>query len=102
MVRIQGRLPTAEASRFMMRLCFHFSRKIQVAYDEHQGRAEFPSGQCLMRAASDALDFECRADDSERLDRIRATIDEHVELFSRKAPMQVAWAASGVVPDTVG
>ena len=38
-LHIQGQLPTPEASRFMTRLCYHFSRKIAVDYDDHQGRA---------------------------------------------------------------
>ena len=29
-LHIQGQLPTPEASRFMTRLCYHFSRKITV------------------------------------------------------------------------
>lgn len=93
MIRLQGRMPTAEASRYLTRLCFHFSRKIRVEYDERLGRAEFPWGVCRFAAEPDALRFDCEADDDERLARVRFAIDEHVKLFSRKAPLSVAWEA---------
>lgn len=94
MIRLQGRMPTAEASRYLTRLCFHFSRKIRVDYDEEQGRAEFPWGVCRFVAGPQALHFDCEAEDAERLERVRFAIDEHVKLFSRKAPLSVAWEAA--------
>lgn len=93
MIRLQGRMPTSEASRYLARLCFHFGRKIRVEYDEQRGRAEFPWGVCRFVAEPDALRFDCEADDDERLERVRFAIDEHVKLFSRKAPLSVMWEA---------
>lgn len=93
MTRAQGHVHTPEASRWLQRLCFHFSRKIAVQYDERQGRAEFPWGLCEMRAEGDALHFDCTAEDPEALARVRAAIDSHVELFSRKSPLAVRWHA---------
>lgn len=91
MIRRQGRVPTPEASRVLQRLCYHFTRKITVRYDEHQGDAEFPWGQCLMRADAQALHFDCRAADADALARVQLAIDSHIELFSRKNPLHVDW-----------
>lgn len=91
MMRCQGQVPTPEASRWLQRLCFHFSKKIAVEYDEHQGFAALPSGSCRLRADAQALHFDCEADTPELLARSRFTIDEHIKLFSRKAPLAVAW-----------
>lgn len=91
MLRQSGQMPTAEASRFLQRLCFHFSRKITVAYDAQQGHAEFPWGQCRLTAQEEALVFDCSAADAEQLERVRFAIDAHVRLFSRRTPLCVAW-----------
>ena len=90
-LHIQGQLPTPEASRFMTRLCYHFSRKITVDYDDHQGRAQFPWGLCEMRADSETLHFAVSAEEAEALARVQHIIDEHVKLFARKTPLAVQW-----------
>ena len=91
MIHAQGHVATPEASRWLQRLCHHFSRKIAVRYDERQGHAEFPWGTCEMRAEDAALHFACAAENPEALARVRFAIDEHIKLFSRKNPMAVRW-----------
>lgn len=91
MIHAQGHVATPEASRWLQRLCFHFSRKIAVRYDACQGHAEFPWGVCEMRTEGDTLHFACTAADAEALARVRFAIDEHVKLFSRKNPLAVQW-----------
>lgn len=87
----QGQVATPEASRYLQRLCYHFSRKIKVQYDSLQGEAQFPWGHCSLRADERTLSFVCSADDALALARVRHAIDAHVALFSRKNPMQVEW-----------
>lgn len=88
----QGRVATLEASRYLQRLCYHFSRKITVQYDTQLGNAQFPWGSCEMRADDAHLHFACSADTEEGLARVRHAISEHVKLFSRKNPMLVQWS----------
>ena len=102
MIHAQGHVPTPEASRWLQRLCYHFSRKIAVQYDTHQGRAEFPWGVCEMRAEDDALHFACTAESPEALARVRFAIDEHVKLFSRKNPLTPQWACGDPAPTPLG
>lgn len=87
----RGHIATHEASRIMQRLCYHFKRKIEVQYDEHQGQAHFPWGDCAMRAEDGLLHLHCTASDAQHLARVRHVIDEHVALFSRKQPLQAVW-----------
>lgn len=103
MIHARGHVPTPEASRWLQRLCFHFSRKIAVRYDEREGHAEFPWGTCRMRveeqAGETALHFACAAQTDEALARVRSAIDSHVELFSRKNPLTVRWHSCPLQPD---
>lgn len=94
MLYLNGRLPTAEASRYMVRLCYHFAKKIEVNYDDHQGLARFPWGVCRLTARNSAIRFECEAADTEAISRVQHVIDSHVALFSRKTPMRVEWDGS--------
>ncbi|WP_114968060.1 DUF2218 domain-containing protein [Rhodoferax ferrireducens] len=96
MLYLNGRLPTAEASRYMVRLCYHFTKKIEVNYDDTQGLAKFPWGICRLTALDDAIRFECEADDPEKMAQVQRVIDSHVALFSRKAPLSVVWAIDAV------
>lgn len=91
MPHLKGHMPTTEASRYMTRLCYHFTKKIEVAYDDTQGLARFPWGVCRLTALEDAIRFECEADDAEKLAQVQNVIDAHVALFSRKNPLRVAW-----------
>ncbi len=91
MMRSQGRLAIAEPSRYLTRLCYHFSKKIEVEYTEQEGLARFAWGLCRLRAEGDVLHFEAEAEDAERLAQVRQVIDAHVALFARRTPMTVEW-----------
>lgn len=93
MLYMNGLVPTVESSRYMVRLCYHFRKKIEVEYDDTHGFAKFPWGVCRLTALVDAIQFECEADDAGKMAQIQYVIDSHVELFSRKAPMSVVWEA---------
>ncbi|WP_234686215.1 DUF2218 domain-containing protein [Comamonas aquatica] len=97
MLHSEGQIATPEASRFLQRLCFHFSRKISVSYDEHQGQAHFPTGFCQMKASPDTLYFSCSAASEDALQRVQLTLDHHVQLFSRKSPLIVEWSRQTVI-----
>lgn len=94
MYHLQGRMPTPDPSRILTRLCYHFRKKISVDYDDRHGLARFPWGDCELRAEDSMLDFICSAATAEELARVRHVIDEHVALFSRKAPLAVRWEAT--------
>lgn len=76
----------------MARLCFHFSRKVRAQHDEVRGEVLFAWGRCEFGVGVAGLELRLIADDAAGLQRLREVIDGHVALFSRKAPMTVAWA----------
>lgn len=90
-VRQSGRLVVDEPARVMVRLCFHFSRKVPATHDEQQGRVEFEWGLCRFEVEADGLALELTAGDAVQLDRLRGVVDAHVALFSRKRPVAVEW-----------
>ena len=100
MIRRQGHVPTPEASRYLQRLCHHFTKKIAVTYDAVRGEAAFPWGHCTLRADAAALHFDCTAADADALARVQYAIDAHVVLFSRRNPMAVAWQDAEAQPST--
>jgi uncharacterized protein len=89
----QGYMNSAEPSRYMTRLCYHFSKKIEVQYDEVQGLAHFPWGRCTLTALEEGIRFACEAEDADKMTQVRNVIDSHVVLFSRRTPLQVVWDA---------
>jgi uncharacterized protein len=91
----QGFVASSEPSRYMVRLCYHFSKKIEVQYDEVQGLAHFPWGRCTLSAQADGIGFVCEADGADNMARVQHVIDSHVALFSRKTPLQVQWQGQG-------
>jgi uncharacterized protein len=91
MHHLKGSLPTNEPSRYLVGLCSHFRRKITVEYTDLQGLAHFPWGDCVLKAQEGALEFECHAMSDENLKQLQFVLNEHIALFSRRAPMTVHW-----------
>ena len=97
-LRLHGTARTQESSRILQRLCYHFSRKIEVRGDAGERVAQFAWGSCTMHADGEVLSFLCEAADAEGLARVRHVIDEHMALFSRKQPLAVQWLAEAAAP----
>ncbi|MDO5290168.1 MAG: DUF2218 domain-containing protein [Pseudomonadota bacterium] len=93
-----GHLPTAEASRILQRLCYHFGRKVEVRYDTQQGLARFAWGHCTMRAEVQALHFDCAAPSADALAQVREVIDGHIALFARRQAWAVQWQPACAPP----
>ena len=99
MIETQGRVATPIAEVMLERLCKHFGKKIPVEHDAKRGHARFPYGDCELFASNDALAFTCRAPDAESMARLREVIDLHVGMFSKRAPLRVAWDTATAVDD---
>ena len=92
MMQRSGHLALAEASRYMQRLCFHFSKKVSASATEDTGLVDFPWGSCRMRSDGTGIHFLCQAEDQVALQRVVHVIDEHVKLFARRETLLVQWA----------
>lgn len=84
-------LSTNEASRFIKRLCKHFSHKVDVEFDESSGQVDFPMGACDMKATNDTLTFEVQADDEEKLQKVQQVISSHADQFARDESFEWEW-----------
>jgi hypothetical protein len=86
-----GFVQMEDASRYMVRLCHHFSKKIAVVHTPQQGVAQFPWGKCTLTAQVQGIHFLCEAQDRDGLERVCNVINSHVSLFSRHMQLSVAW-----------
>jgi hypothetical protein len=88
-----GSVASPEPSRYMTRLCFHFSKKIVVQYDEQKGLAHFPWGRCTLLAHPSHIAFECESETGEGLAELRKVLESHVALFARRQTLEITWEA---------
>lgn len=95
MIASHGRVATPLAAAYLGRLCKHFAKKVPATWDETRGAADFPFGRCEMEATDEALLFRCAAPDAEALARLQSVISLHVGMFTKRAPLVVAWTPGG-------
>ncbi|HLR26953.1 MAG TPA: DUF2218 domain-containing protein [Fodinibius sp.] len=84
-------LSTKDASRFIKRLCKHFSHKVEVEFDESSGHVNFPLGECNMEAADNTLQFDIKAANEEDLEKIQHVISSHSDQFARNESFEWKW-----------
>lgn len=94
MIQSHGRVQTPIAEAMRERLCRHFAKKIPVRNGEREGVAQFPQGECRIWGEGDILRFSCVAADETALLQMQGVIDQHVAMFSRRAPLAVRWEES--------
>lgn len=82
---------TDNATRYLKRLCKHFSHKIDATWDDTQGRLEFDIGQCHLRAATASLEMHCEAPDQQQLDQLGEVVASHLVRFARGDIAAVHW-----------
>lgn len=87
----QARLATPLAGRYLTALCSHFTRKIRVEYSAGHGLAYFPHGECELSLAGDTLVLDCRAADEAGLASVERVLSLHMQLFTRRNPVQLDW-----------
>jgi hypothetical protein len=71
------------------------AEQVRVEWSETDGTVSFPRGQCAMQATSDALVLRAEAADEETLQFIQDLITSHLDRFSRREHLTVAWQRAG-------
>jgi hypothetical protein len=74
------------------------AEQVHVEWSESEGTVSFPRGQCTMQATSDALVLRAEAADEETLQFIQDLITSHLDRFSRREHLTVAWQRAGHRP----
>jgi len=82
---------TASASKYLQQLCKHFAHKVPAEWDALSGEVSFPFGFCRMEASPNALSIRCESDAEEKISRVKAVIDDHLERFAWKEKLKLTW-----------
>lgn len=78
----RAHVPTRNATRYIARICRHFSHKLPASWEDNMGEVTFPTGVCQLEAKEDALALQCESSSGEDLNRICNVIDSHLVRFA--------------------
>lgn len=95
MPAMTAQVTTDQASRYLNRLCKHFSHKVPATWDGHHGRLDFDIGQCRLEAGNERLVLHCQARDQGLLAELGQVVASHLERFAAGAVAAVQWQATG-------
>ncbi|RBW63304.1 aldolase/citrate lyase family protein [Ruegeria sp. A3M17] len=89
---VSGVAQTEAASKYLQQLCKHWSHKAQVAFDDNQGRVEFPGGNRLTLVAGETS-LSLTADTGPRgdLGRWQEVIEAHLVRFAFREDFSIDW-----------
>ena len=74
---------TDSAKKYMIQLCKHWSHKLDVSWDETQGRIAFDqSRSCSLRAEDGLLHMQVETASDEELERTQKTVINHLNRFA--------------------
>lgn len=82
---------TKEGSSYIRKLCKHFVHKVPVSYTETTGRAELPTGLCLMQANDSELVFTITADTTEGIAKAEDVVVRHLVQFAFREQLVINW-----------
>ncbi len=79
--------------KYLATLCRHFSRKVPATWDEHTGKVDFPVGTTVMHVDELAhqLTIECSSETEALLEKHKAIIVSHVQMFQRRETLILDW-----------
>jgi len=91
MLKSQASVATPMAEPYLFKLAKHFAKKIPVQQELGRAELQFEFGHCLMRAEGQVLHFECEAADARTEARLHAVLDAHLQLMTRREPLELHW-----------
>ncbi|MBR9763407.1 MAG: DUF2218 domain-containing protein [Rhodobacteraceae bacterium] len=95
MLAARSTFETGNGSKYMQQLLKHFAHKIDVEYDESDGRAALPTGPATLRADAQGLHMQVTAPDAEGLERAKHIIESHLVRFAFRDNLErLDWVAA--------
>src|SRR5690554_770556 len=73
MITSTARIESANAPRYLARLCRHFSHKRQVEWTETEGKVEFDMGTCFLEARDSVLTLKAVATTDRKSTRLNSS-----------------------------
>ena len=89
MYRIQAKVQTANASRYLQQLCTHWSHKLDVKFSPREGRVPFNAeAECLLGADESGLDVRINAADASEGSRLGRVVIEHLQRYAFREQLE--------------
>ena len=89
----RGRVQTDNASKYLQQLCKHWSHKLPVEFDLHQGVVTFENATVTFRASENLLAIEIESPDPVEAERKQGVVARHVERFAFREQLEFQWTA---------
>ena len=86
-------IPTAEAAKYILKLCRHFAHKVPAEFTEHDGQVRFAQGQCVMNAEPQGLSIYLQSPQEDGIRAMQFIIDDHLQRFVRFETLSYQWTA---------
>lgn len=87
----KGRVKTSDGSKYLQRLCKHFSHRVSADWDENRGKVTFAEGTCSLQADASGLQMTCSANSQQELVEIVDTLDRHFIRFAKAEAPTLIW-----------
>ena len=86
-------VPTANAAKYLQKLCKHWSHRLEVELSERKGVVKFPDAVATLEATDDALQVKIEGEKSESVERLKGVVASHLDRFAfREAPLRFDWS----------
>lgn len=85
-------IKTQKASAYLIKLCRHFSHKVETKWDEASGEIQFSIGDCFLKADESALSVLCESPDDEQLEELMEVVKSHFDRFAIKDQLTISWS----------
>lgn len=83
---------TANARKYMVQLCKHWSHKLEAELGEESATVTFPAAVARMVAGESELVVTVEAAEAETLERMKGVVASHLDRFAfREAPLTFNW-----------
>lgn len=92
-------IPTAEAAKYILKLCRHFAHKVPADFTEQYGQVRFLQGQCVLKADPQGLSIYMQAPVEDGIRAMQFIIDDHLQRFVRFETLSYQWGVE--VPQAI-
>ena len=87
-------ITTNQSSKYINRLCRHFSHKVDAEWEDDHGVIYFSIGRCGLSAEDAGLRIRCDAPDNEQLEELMEVVKSHFDRFAAQDGLELTWSAS--------
>ncbi|UZE97061.1 DUF2218 domain-containing protein [Alkalimarinus alittae] len=90
-MHVSGTVTTPLGSKYIHKLCKHFTHRVPAEWDELTGIVRFDMGTCTITATNETLTFGCEAQTEDDLNAILETVKSHFDRFALKDQLELNW-----------